>query len=117
MMQAVKVGAHILQLLPHVCILLNQMSDLFLKALVLLHQKFVHCSQLPIDSLKTRSLLPLLLTASESTKLLEPKHISYRRFTNKTQDHFSKNMIGYNSALCLTKRGEKIKETKRLKFY
>jgi len=64
---------------------MNQLSDLFLKALVLLHQKFVHCSQLPIDSLKTRSLLPLLLTASESNKLLELKHNSNHRFANKTQ--------------------------------
>jgi hypothetical protein len=34
---------HILQLLLHVRILVNQLGDLLLQTLILLHKKLVHC--------------------------------------------------------------------------
>lgn len=43
---------YLLQLLSHVCILMNQLGHLFLKALIFLHQEFIHSSQLPVDCLK-----------------------------------------------------------------
>jgi hypothetical protein len=44
--------AYILELLPHLCILMNQLGDLFLQAFVLLHKKLVHGSHFPVDRLK-----------------------------------------------------------------
>jgi hypothetical protein len=41
-----------LQLLPHVCILVNQLRNLLLKTLVLFHKELVHCRQLSVHSLK-----------------------------------------------------------------
>jgi hypothetical protein len=57
-------GSHIMELLSHVPILVDESGDLLLQPVILLHQQLVHCSQLPVHSLQARGLLPLLLAAS-----------------------------------------------------
>jgi hypothetical protein len=41
-----------LELLPHLCILMNQLGDLLLQAFILLHKKLVHSSHFSVDGLK-----------------------------------------------------------------
>ena len=56
--------AYSVQLRSHVSIIINQLRDLLLQAVVLLHKQLVHGSQLPINSLETRSFLSLLFSTS-----------------------------------------------------
>ena len=60
---------YILGMLAEVTILIHQLWYLLLQPIILLHQKFVHGCQLPIHSLKPRSLFPLFFSASA-----KPKH-------------------------------------------
>ena len=60
--------SHIMELLPHVPILVNKTGHLLLQPVILLHQQLVHRSQLPVHSLQARGLLPLLLAASINHK-------------------------------------------------
>lgn len=64
---------YILQLLPHVRIFVNQLRDLLLKTLILLHKKLVHCRQLPVDGLQPRRLLALLVAAPDKQARLRKK--------------------------------------------
>jgi hypothetical protein len=57
-------GSHIMELLSHVPILVDESGDLLLQPVILLHQQLVHCSQLLVHSLQARGHLPLLLAAS-----------------------------------------------------
>lgn len=43
---------YILQLLPHLCILMNQLGDLFLETFVLFHKKLIHGRHLPVHGLE-----------------------------------------------------------------
>jgi hypothetical protein len=63
-----KTRAYILQLLLHVRILVNQLGYLLLQSLILLHEKLVHCGQFSVHGLEPRRLLPLLITAPNTTK-------------------------------------------------
>jgi hypothetical protein len=55
------------------CILMNQLGDLFLQALVLLHKKLVHSSHFSVDGLKPRRLLPQLIPAPTRTGRSSPR--------------------------------------------
>ncbi|BAS85430.1 Os03g0640825 [Oryza sativa Japonica Group] len=61
--------SHIMELLPHVPVLVNEAGHLLLQPVILLHQQLVHRSQLPVHSLQARCLLALLLAAPA---VLEP---------------------------------------------
>lgn len=50
------------QLLLHITVLTNQLRNLFLQPIILLHQQLVHCTQFPIYCLKPRRLFSLLLS-------------------------------------------------------
>jgi hypothetical protein len=58
-----------LYLLSEIAILVNQLRDLLLKAIVLLHKKLIHGRELSVDSLQTTCLLALFLSTSS---ILEP---------------------------------------------
>lgn len=51
-----------------IAILRHQLRHLLLQTVILLHQKLIHCRQLPIHGLEARGLLPLLLSAPEKIK-------------------------------------------------
>jgi hypothetical protein len=54
-------------------IFVNQLRDLLLKTLILLHKKLVHCRQLPVDGLQPRRLLALLVAAPDKQARLRKK--------------------------------------------
>lgn len=53
----------LLRLLAVVAVLVDELRDLLLQAVVLLHEQLVHGRQLPVQRLQPRRLLPLLLPA------------------------------------------------------
>lgn len=55
-------------------IFVNQLRDLLLKTLILLHKKLVHCRQLPVDGLQPRRLLALLVAAPDKQARLRKKY-------------------------------------------
>lgn len=63
-----KTRAYTLQQLLHVHILVNQLGNLLLQSLILLHEKLVHCSQLSVHGLEPRRLIALLVTAPNTMK-------------------------------------------------
>lgn len=57
-----------MQLLPHIPIFAYQLRNLFLQAIILLHQQLVHRCQFPVHSLEPWRLFSLLLSAPASPK-------------------------------------------------
>lgn len=55
--------AYALRLLAVVAVLVDELRDLLLQAVVLLHEQLVHGRQLPVHRLQPGRLLPLLLPA------------------------------------------------------
>lgn len=55
--------AYALRLLAVVAVLVDELRDLLLQAVVLLHEQLVHGRQLPVQRLQPGRLLPLLLPA------------------------------------------------------
>lgn len=66
-------NAYILCLLAEIAVLIDELRHLLLQPIILLHQKLVHCGQLPIHSLQSRRLFPLFLSAS--AKIQQAKKI------------------------------------------
>lgn len=58
-----RVDAYALRLLAVVAVLVDELRDLLLQAVVLLHEQLVHGRQLPVQRLQPGRLLPLLLPA------------------------------------------------------
>lgn len=56
---------YILSLLTEIAVFINEMRDLLLQPIVLLHQELVHGCQLPVHHLEPWRLFPLLLSTSE----------------------------------------------------
>ena len=82
-----KTRAYILQLLLHVRILVNQLGNLLLQSLILLHEKLVHCGQFSVHGLEPRRLLPLLITAPNTMK----------EWTQNSAKADKKNQHGYST--------------------
>jgi hypothetical protein len=67
--------AYALRLLAVVAVLVDELRDLLLQAVVLLHEQLVHGRQLPVHRLQPGRLLPLLLPAPACVRDAPPAEI------------------------------------------